>query len=327
MDNSKVLNLSNLTQVILANWPVELASQVDYCVALSGGIDSIVLLDILHQLSQLKPIKLSAIHVNHGISPNALVWQNFCQQFCQQRNIPLSISQIQVHKIAGEGLENSARKLRYQQFQESSANVIVLAHHQDDQIETMLSQILRGSDLHNSAAMRNLVKRQQQYYWRPLLNLSKVQLLNYALEHNLNHIEDESNQDNRYLRNFLRNQIIPQLIDFDRYIQSKLINSVEQLQLASQLNDELATIDYQQIKTINGDLNRQLFSQLSNLRQRNLLSYYLRLHQLPLPSNKQLNEFIRQTIQAATHRQPKLNLSKFITLVARTKIIVLDKLA
>ncbi len=195
-----------------------------YTVALSGGVDSVVLLHTLNQIRNLQNIKLKAIHINHGISSNALMWQNFCQELCTKLAIPLSIIQGKITKNGGESLENNARNFRYQAFSNESNTIITLAHHQNDQIETMLSQIFRGSDLHNIASMKTISQKQQTIFWRPLLNVTKLQILDYAKQFNLNFVDDESNLDKKYLRNFIRHEIMPSLNSWDNHIETKLLN-------------------------------------------------------------------------------------------------------
>lgn len=311
-----------VVESILKQWPSELDGHLSYCVGLSGGIDSVVLLHLLSEARKSQQFKLSAIHVNHGISPHADEWTDFCSNLCQQWDIPLRISRLKVIKQAGVGLENSARKLRYVEYQQTNSPVMVLAHHQDDQIETVFSQLMRGSDIHNIAAMRDLSNRGNQFYWRPLLPYTKAQLIDYAMKHELSHIEDESNHDNSYLRNFLRNNIIPQLLTYDTNLPQKIAQSLASIQASVSLNDDVAeddlafTMNNQQIevaKIIN----------LSSLRQKSLLSYFIRQHNLPLPSSRQLQEFIRQAITAGQDRHPRLKLNDDYILIRKKDKIIL----
>lgn len=294
---------------ILNKWPSDLDGHLHYCIGLSGGIDSVVLLHLFSQIAKLKPIKLSAIHVNHGISPNADNWTKFCQELCQALNIPLQVATVKVEKIAGEGLENSARKLRYKQYEEHDSDVIMLAHHQDDQIETMLSQIMRGSNLHNSAGMLAISIKRNKRYWRPLLDISKQQIYSYAKEYQLSNIEDESNQDNHYLRNFIRNDILPQLEHYDVNVKQKLNQSIKEIQTAAALIDALAEIDLASCSENEISLNRNKFCLLPQLRQANVLNYWLKENNLPLPSSRKIIEFRRQINEAQFSKKPTLRIT------------------
>ncbi|MDD3266085.1 MAG: tRNA lysidine(34) synthetase TilS [Burkholderiales bacterium] len=313
------------TDNIIANWPSQLDGHLHYCIGLSGGIDSVVLLYLFHEIQKIKPIKLSAIHINHGISPNAKFWADFCIKICQNLKIDLKLSEVNVIKIGGEGLENSARKLRYQEYYHDEADVIILAHHQDDQIETMLSQIMRGSDLHNCAGMQKITTRKHKIFWRPLLDIKKSDLIKYANKNNLNHIEDESNLDIKYLRNFIRNKLMLELNIFDNNIESKLIRSIENIQYHVVLSDELGEDDYNSCNDY-GKLNKKKFLELSQNRQLNLLSYMIKLSDLPLPSRNKLSEFCRQIKTAALDRHPSLAITNLLSLRLEKQYIFITEI-
>lgn len=314
-----------LVTKIIQEWPSQLDGHLHYCIGLSGGVDSVVLLYLFNQIRQHKSIKLSAIHVNHGLSPHADMWTNFCQELCEELAIPLQISRVKVEKIAGEGLENSARKLRYQEYAGcSEQDVIVLAHHLDDQIETTLSQLMRGSDIHNLAAMTELNYKQNHWFWRPLLSIDKAIIKQLALDNHIANIEDESNRDNHYLRNFLRNQIIPELVDFDGHVKIKLLQSITSLQSACSLQDEIAADDLAQVSLKGNVLDLELFLKLSPLRKVNLLNFYIRSFGLPLPSKRRVAEFIRQVAMAKVDRHPQLQINHLIKLQLSKQIISIN---
>ncbi len=314
------------TQIILNAWPSQFDGHLNYCIGLSGGIDSIVLLDLFSKIRKIKEFNLSAIHVNHNLSPNAENWQQFCIDICNKYDIPLIAKSVNIKKIAGQGLENSARIIRYQEYAQTDANVIILAHHQDDQIETMLSQIMRGSNLHNSAGMLSIKKRAQQTFWRPLLNIPKSSICDYAQENQLVHIEDESNKNNVFLRNFIRNQILPELEQFDIDVKNKLSKTVQELQYLTALGDELAILDYQNTLEQNlKSLSRQKFIQLSPLRQQNLLTYYIQQQNIALPSQKRIVEFLRQTKTFSNGRKPQLKLSESSCIESTFKLITITQ--
>ncbi len=180
------------------------------CVALSGGLDSSVLLDILHSICQKRNIQLSALHVNHQISPNAKEWALFCQKKCENYEIAYEIKLISCLRQGGESLEEVARRQRYHAYASQPAPWIALAHHLDDQVETFFIQLFRGSGVRGLSSMPlSRAFGPHKTIWRPLLNFSRRDLERYAHERNLSWIEDESNQDTRYLRNFFRKDILP----------------------------------------------------------------------------------------------------------------------
>ncbi|HEX7250477.1 MAG TPA: tRNA lysidine(34) synthetase TilS [Burkholderiales bacterium] len=176
-------------------------------VALSGGVDSTVL---LHRLSREKNFSLAAIHVHHGLSPNADSWARFCRSFCKRLGVPLLVRKVSVRK-AGKGLESAARDARYEVFLKSKFDVIALAHNLDDQAETVLMNLLRGAGARGASGMPERSRRGGKTFWRPLLSWSRREILGYAREHGLDWIEDESNADEALTRNFIRRRVGPLL--------------------------------------------------------------------------------------------------------------------
>ena len=174
-------------------------------VALSGGIDSVVL---LHQLRRSGPV--SALHVHHGLSPNADAWAAFCRRLCRRLGVPLVVRKVKVVK-AGEGLEAAARKARYEVFAKARADCLALAHNLDDQAETVLMNLLRGAGRRGAGGMPRESRYRGKTLWRPLLNVPRTEIEAYAREHRLEWIEDESNRDEALTRNFLRRTVGPLL--------------------------------------------------------------------------------------------------------------------
>lgn len=181
----------------------------------SGGVDSTVL---AYLFSQIPDITVRAVYVNHGISENAFEWQSFCEKFCQQYNIEFFARSVCCDTKNRESLEEVARNKRYSVYQEliQENEYLVLGHHSDDQVETVLLQLMRGTGLSGLSGMPVLSSFHNGFILRPLLDTSletvtKQMIVDYAKEHNIQHIHDESNDSNEYKRNFLRNVIIPQL--------------------------------------------------------------------------------------------------------------------
>jgi tRNA(Ile)-lysidine synthase len=189
-------------------------------VALSGGVDSVVL---LHQLLQVAPRRgyaLSAVHVHHGLSPNAGSWARFCRELCRRWRVPLAVRRVRVAR-AGAGLEAAAREARRAVFARLPVDVVALAHHLDDQAETVLLNLLRGAGVRGASAMRAVERLGARTLWRPLLGLPRSEILAYAREHALQWVEDESNRDDTQTRNFLRLRVGPLLGSrFPRWRQS-----------------------------------------------------------------------------------------------------------
>jgi tRNA(Ile)-lysidine synthase len=180
--------------------------------AISGGLDSCAL---LHALAQDQPVRehgLRAIHVHHGLHAAADDWAAHCIAFCQTLDIPLGVVRVQVERD-GEGLEAAARRARYLAFAQTldEGEVLVTAHHLDDQAETFLLRALRASGPEGLAAIRPWRRFVHSWHWRPLLDVPRNTLLAYARAHGFAWIEDPSNEDTRHDRNFLRHQVLPLL--------------------------------------------------------------------------------------------------------------------
>ena len=179
----------------------------EVAVGLSGGIDSVVL---LHVLAAMPRLRLHAIHVHHGLSPNADAWAQFCRKLCKRLGVPLSLRHVSVRK-KGKGLEAAAREARYAAFAASKAQCIALAHNLDDQAETVLMNLLRGSGTRGASGMAERTRFGRKVLWRPLLKKSRKEILAYARKHGLQWIEDESNADEALTRNFIRRRVGPLL--------------------------------------------------------------------------------------------------------------------
>lgn len=185
--------------------------------AYSGGIDSHVLLNLLIELLPDYPQhRFQAIHVHHGLSSNADQWQRHCQQYCDAHHINLTVVKVNIDKQAGQSLEALAREARYGALLDNTPDegVILLAQHQDDQLETLLLQLKRGAGPKGLSSMALCSDSQRGIKLvRPLLDVSQQQIIDYAVANELSWQEDESNQNIAFERNFLRHQIIPKLTE------------------------------------------------------------------------------------------------------------------
>jgi tRNA(Ile)-lysidine synthase len=174
-------------------------------VGLSGGVDSVVLLHALKDRGQVE-----AVHVHHGLSPNADAWAAFCRRLCKRLGVPLAIKKVKVVK-RGEGLEAAARAARHAVFKKLPNPVLVLAHHLDDQAETVLMNLLRGAGVRGARGMLPRSQFKGKTLVRPLLDVPRAAIVAYARAHRLEWIEDESNADEALTRNFIRRRLGPLL--------------------------------------------------------------------------------------------------------------------
>lgn len=297
-------------------------------IGLSGGVDSVVLLYLLSKMRMTVAIQLEAVHINHGISANASKWERFCIDLCASLDVKLLVFSHTIRKGGGESLENNARQARYKDFSSLDCDIIALAHHQNDQIETMLSQLLRGSDLHNIAAMPYLYSKFGKLFWRPLLNVRRFEIELFARQAILSHIEDESNDNKIFLRNFVRHSLLPELIKWDKNVLNKLCRVTKQMQDIANLLDEVGHEDLQNCMLSEDEFSLILvfFKQLSIKRQINLLNCYIRKNNLPLPSQNQVKEFCRQAATAAWDKRPELKINEdYFLLKCKDKIKLITK--
>ena len=182
-------------------------------VGLSGGLDSIALSHWLSRHPNIDKARLHAVHVHHGLHADATMWFRQCEQFCRGIDVPLQIVNVDVARDGGEGLEAAARTARYAAFAAAmnDGDVLVTAHHRNDQAETFLLRALRASGPDGLASMRPWRRFGTGWHWRPLLDIPRSELLAYAREQGLEWAEDPSNIDTAHDRNFLRQRVMPLL--------------------------------------------------------------------------------------------------------------------
>ena len=294
MDATKTSPPSKLADLFRACVSLYVARGSRVCIGLSGGVDSVVLLHLFTQLRTEYRLDLTAIHIHHGISPHADAWALACAQRCIELEVPLRIHKVDINDRAKMGLEAAARQARYTQFQHQNVDFIALAHHRDDQAETVLLQLLRGAGVKGLAAMPALRQlANQPAYLRPLLDTDRSAIIAWAQHYQLNWIEDESNQDTQFSRNFLRHKIFPLISQQHPAWRATIARSAQHMAEAATLLDELAELDAR-----HGIHDRRIdcayLASISPARARNLLRYFLARRQLAMPSQIGLAEMLCQ---------------------------------
>lgn len=295
-----------LSEQIAARIVPLLPAHSSILIGLSGGVDSVVLLHLLHQLAPHYSWRLSALHVHHGISPNADIWADFCSKLCDLHHIPIQIEHVDITPLRAYGIEAAARKLRHAAFAGQGCDFVALAHHADDQVETMLLQLLRGAGVRGASAMPVLSLSKQAplaeragfpSLVRPLLHSSRQEILAYAAANGLQWIDDESNADDSYPRNFLRHRLLPLLEEKFPAYRDTFMRSAKHFAEASILLDELAQQD--SARTIHaGTLAVADLQALSQARAKNLVRYFLHVHGVPMPQTRQLDNMVQQLCNA-----------------------------
>lgn len=283
-------------------------------VALSGGVDSVVLLHILASLRSELDLDLRALHVNHGLSPNAVEWEEFCSRTCSAHGIGLSLVRLRLVRHAGQSLEAQARSARYAALESAAADlgagIVALAQHADDQAETVLLQLLRGAAAKGLSAMAEWRRAGAGCaWWRPLLRSTRVEIVGCARQAGLEWVEDESNADPAFRRNFLRAQVLPRLeLGFPGY-RTSLARTATHAVEAAQLLDQLADLDAAAVA--HGDrIPLTALRELGALRASNLLRRMLAQRGHAVPPGERLAEFLRQAFGAAHDRHPALSLKE-----------------
>jgi tRNA(Ile)-lysidine synthase len=280
-------------------------------VALSGGVDSVVLLHLLHQLQKTQNFTLKASHVHHGLSKNADKWVKFCEKLCTKLSVPLDVHRIKLPQKKSLGIEGEARQLRYEKLLQSQTDLVVLAHHEDDQAETFLLQLIRGAGVKGLSSMAYFDATRR--LWRPLLNTSRIDIETYARKYKLKWIEDESNQNIDFDRNFIRSKVLPILKNRFNHIIKVISRSSSHLAEAQHLLDDLAQIDLKSnLKSINykHKLNVKTLDKLSNARAKNVFRFWLEINNQMMPSKDLLDELLRQVLTAKKDATIKIQLSK-----------------
>ncbi|WP_245982705.1 tRNA lysidine(34) synthetase TilS [Trinickia fusca] len=276
-----------------------LPSDARIAIAYSGGLDSTVLLDAAVRVAGAA--RCVALHVHHGLSPNAGHWLAHCRATAEALGVPFDAERVEVRQQAGESVEAAAREARYAALDTMCARhrvqALWLAHHADDQAETVLLQLLRGAGLAGLAAMgRQRVDASAPVpRMRPLLNLLRAQLERYAQVRALRWIEDESNADTRYARNALRHDVIPALTVHFPGFRDALARSAAHAATAQRLLDDLARIDFELIARDDGRaLSREALVALDDARAMNVMRWWVRERGLPAASTARLTDMMRQ---------------------------------
>ncbi|MDX2367012.1 MAG: tRNA lysidine(34) synthetase TilS, partial [Colwellia sp.] len=281
-------------------------------IAYSGGVDSQVLLHALAKLKHAKkfPNLITVCHVNHGLSDNAATWQNFAEQACQKLNLPFVACQVNVQPQAQHSLEALAREARYQALQSlyDEQTLIITGHHRDDQAETFLLALKRGSGLKGLSAMAAETRQGKDIFMRPLLNISRAEIVHYAKEEQLDWVEDESNSDTRFDRNFIRQKIMPLLSERWPSITQTINRSSSHCLEGQLLLNELAEQDLVSCQLSEQCLSICELSKLSTARFNNLIRYFLAQHHYLMPSTEQLSQ-VHQQLLANEDKNPEIKVA------------------
>lgn len=279
-----------------------LPPSVRLLLALSGGLDSTVLLHALAVLRTVFPLSLRAVHIDHALHPDATAWGRACAQACAQLAVPFDVRQVTVSTVAADGLEAAARRARYAALSDllMPGEILVTAHQRDDQAETVLLQLLRGTGVAGLAGIPARAAFGRGELVRPLLGFARAALETYGRSHGLVWIEDPSNADLRLRRNYLRTEIMPRLRSAWPEADRMLVRAAGHAAEAVELVDELADGDLAGCRArdatvhVREALSVAQLTSLSPARQRNVLRRWLRQQGFLVPGAQQLEILLAQ---------------------------------
>ena len=274
-------------------------------VAFSGGLDSTVLLHALINIEAIDRRWITALHVNHGLHNEAPAWEETCRRTCQAWDVEFLAHRPDVSTVTPMGIESAARQGRYHWFEQQLTpnDVLLVAHHLDDQVETALANLFRGAGLHGLKGMPPRRALGEGQLWRPLMEIERSALHDYARQHELQWIDDPANEDQRHTRNYLRHSVLPVVKKAWPGINQTISRATQNWRDTALLLDEIAERDLANVgharrssffKISVDDLNR-----LSELRRLNLLRFWFRRCGFQAPSRKHLRQLYTTMVTAA----------------------------
>ncbi len=279
-----------------------------YWVAYSGGPDSHALLHALAALrTEISGIELRAVHVNHGLLPAAPGWQIHCAEACRQIDVAYEAIEVDVTRTRGQSVEAVARTARYEALAGvmESGDVMLTAHTRDDQAETLLLQLLRGSGPDGLAGMAQCTAFAGGWLARPLLEISRSLVHVYSASLAMAPVFDPSNQDRRHARNYLRHEVLPSIRSRWPCAETTFARAASHLAESAQLAKELASIDLGSARdSVTNILDIPTLQSLSPARRRNAIRAWIRDSAVSLPSTAQLQRLEEDVLCAQHGRAP-----------------------
>jgi len=264
--------INNLNR--LENW-----QQKKLVVGYSGGLDSTVLLSLVASLKNNFPeLNIAAIHVNHNLMEQCDLWQQHCEKFCEAIQVPFNSIKITSLTSSGKGIEDAARQARFGIFEKyiNEDELLLLAHHANDQTETIIYRLMRGSGVVGLSGIKQIQALKKLTIIRPLLTVEKTELEQYAISNKIKWIDDNSNSDENYDRNYIRKNVISVLENRWPDLHQKLTKNSKLLEQQAELLDELAVEDSKIIVSNSGYLELDQLRKINPKRCLNFLSWWFR---------------------------------------------------
>jgi tRNA(Ile)-lysidine synthase len=313
--NSKLKSAINLT----VEWALQTLNALTpskcFCVGLSGGLDSHVLVKLMADVCAINTeYQVRAIHIHHGLSEHANRWAEHCETMCNSLKVPLVVRRVQVEGTLGRSPEEMAREARFKAFSECLADSesLLLAHHSDDQTETILLRLFRGAGPLGLGGMSEQSRLGTNEIVRPFLSVSKEILIDYATTHNLQWIEDDSNENLRFDRNFLRHEILPRLkARWPKMVTATNRSGALCLE-AAMVAQTLAASDWIDVQGSSANsLSVSRLLKLEPIRRRGVLRYWLQVQNFTLPSRDHIQRIDREILKAKAGAKPRLKIASY----------------
>ncbi|CAM3734815.1 tRNA(Ile)-lysidine synthase [Vibrio aerogenes CECT 7868] len=289
-------------------------AQSRFILAFSGGIDSRVMLHLLSGFIRETGREVLAVHINHGLSPDADLWAERCRQWCQDEDIAFQLHPVSLDKKSKGGLESIARQARYEALQHyvGANDLLLTGQHSHDQLETFLLALKRGSGPKGLSSMGEVSGFGAGKLVRPLLKISRTEIESFAKQHQLDWVEDESNQDLHFDRNFIRHKIAPVLLKRWPELPVAIQRSTELCAEQEALLDELLAQQLDRAQLPDGSLSVPVLLSLSEAVCRRVLRMWLARYDLQMPSRVQLMTLYHQVILAKEDADPRLHLGNSV---------------
>ena len=266
-------------------------------VGFSGGSDSSALLHLLSKTALKHKLDLNAIHINHNLSKSCNDWAEHCKNMCNNLNVNLITETVKI-KSSGGGPESSARKARYKIFEKyiDTNDQLLTAHHSDDITETIFLRLMRGTGIEGLQGLSVSRKFGEGKIIRPLLECSKKEIIKYIEDNRIQHIYDDSNDNNLIDRNFLRNEIFPKL---DKRWNDFSLRISKTSKIISNRNKNFSKLLNNNYKDLISDsIEKKALSDLDDEIIKEILRYVIKDKGIAMPSSKVLDEVLKTFINS-----------------------------
>ena len=285
----------------------------NFLIAYSGGSDSTALLYFAKKMAEKYEVGIRAVHVNHNLNIESKEWKNHCKIFCEKINIPLTIKNLNINLNPGDSIEEKAREERYSSIFSlmDARTVMMTAHHADDQAETFLYQLVRGSGVKGLSSMPIFKKVDKGYHLRPFLNLSKSAIIDIVDFSQLNYIYDKSNDNINFSRNFIRKEVLPIIKNKWPGSSATISRAAHNLSDSAKLNDDLASIDIKAY--LLNDKNKICINvrELDDYRFNNVIRFWIKNNNFRMPSLEQIYSIYLNVFKAGDDKSPFFSCSEY----------------